>query len=70
MPSFDYKCSLCNFIFEFKHPMAETMDWNTCPNLEELGCQGYLHKVFRPAATHFKGQGWGKVYRTWKSKGD
>jgi len=69
MPKYDYRCSDCLVIFEMEHSMEDTMEWFDCPGGQEM-CGGFLHKVFRPAATHFKGQDWGKVYRTWKSKGD
>lgn len=65
IPAYDYKCDNCNVVFEFEHPMSETMDYEYCPS--EL-CSGYLHKVFRPAAVTFKGSGWGKVYGTYKPK--
>lgn len=68
MPAYDYKCELCNQIFEFEHPMQDTMDWNPCPECKID--EAYLHKVFRPAATHFKGQGWGKTYRVHTPKGE
>lgn len=74
MPSYDYSCDKCHEIFELEHSMQETFDYTVCGNRQDLGngdfteCEGYLHKVFRPAATHFKGQGWGKVYRIHKGK--
>lgn len=67
MPKYDYRCDTCETVLEFEHPMAETFDWTPC--LLD-GCGGFLHKVFSPAAVSFKGQGWGKVYRNHKSKGE
>lgn len=64
MPKYDYKCDYCEEESEYSHPMAETMDHHLCSLCE----RGYLHKVFKPAATHFKGQGWGKTYRVHKNK--
>lgn len=66
--SYDYSCDNCQSVFEFQHSMEDTMDYTHCPN-EDSGCVGYLHKVFTPTAVSFKGQGWGKVYRTHKPKG-
>lgn len=66
MPKYDYKCNYCSVVIEIEHTMDETAEWDHCPRCEENGDPeqgGYLHKIFRPAATHFKGQGWGKVYR-------
>lgn len=68
MPKYDYKCDECLLTFELEHAMEDTMELYPCVN-EDTGCKGYLHKVFKPAATHFKGSGWGKVYRTYKPKG-
>lgn len=67
MAAYDYRCDICDLIFELHHPMAETLDYTHCIDEE---CQGLLHKVFTPTPSIFKGGGWGKVYGTWKSKGD
>lgn len=69
MPSYDYRCDECFLTFEIQHPIAETMDYNHCLTQED-GCTGLLHRMYTAPALSFKGQGWGKVYRTWKSKGD
>ncbi len=66
MPKYDYRCSECNITFELEHAMEDTMELYPC--VDET-CEGYLHKVFKPAAVAFKGTGWGKVYRTYKPKG-
>lgn len=66
MPSYDYKCDHCEVVQEIEHRMQDTYEDYTC----ELCSIGLLHKMFRPAATHFKGQGWGKVYRVHKPKGN
>lgn len=71
MPSYDYSCNYCNVTIEIKHSMEETAEWSHCPRCEENDDpdhKGYLHRVFTPAAVSFKGQGWGKVYRTYKPK--
>ena len=73
MPSYDYKCNYCNVIIEIQHSMEETAEWDHCPRCEENGDpehKGYLHRVFSPTPAVFRGGGWGKVYGTWKSKGD
>lgn len=59
MPRYDYKCDGCEEVEEIEHSMAETLDYHACRNCET----GFLHKVFTPVPGHFKGQGWGKVYR-------
>lgn len=68
MPRYDYKCDECQIIFEIDHPMEDTMDFTPCWNSIDEGCEGYLHKMFRPTAISFKGSGWGKVYGTYKPK--
>lgn len=57
MPSYDYKCDDCGEVREYTHPMSETMDMHYC---EACGV-GFLHKVFVPTPSVFKGQGWGKM---------
>lgn len=73
MPSYDYKCDKCGEVFEIQHSIQDTADYEECMNVTRavdpcIG--GYLHKQFSPTPAVFRGGGWGKVYGTWKSKGD
>lgn len=65
MARYDYDCSICDEIREYEHAMSEDYNGITCSYCNV----GVLFKKIRPAATHFKGQGWGKTYRTYNPKG-
>lgn len=60
MPKYDYKCSFCEVVEEFTHKMDTDYNGITCTYCNV----GMWFKIFTPVATHFKGQGWGSVYRT------
>lgn len=63
MPKYDYRCPLCKEVEEFEHGMMED------PRFECKRCVCYMQKIVTaPAGTHFKGQGWGKLYRVHKPK--
>lgn len=60
MPAYDYSCSYCDEVREYRHAMNENFNGITCSTCEV----GILaKKLTPPAGTHFKGQGWGKIYR-------
>ncbi len=64
MPKYDYKCSHCDEVTELEHAMTDDYNYLTC---QDCG-MGTIMKSFSAPATHFKGQGWGAVYRTHKPK--
>lgn len=61
MPKYDYKCNICGYVEEIEHSIHEDLGGETCLGPGE--CDGELNKVFTSPAAHFKGQGWGAVYR-------
>ncbi len=65
MPKYDYRCP-CGEEEEFQFSVHEDIP----PEILHLECagHGFFKRVYSVAGTHFKGQGWGKVYREYKPK--
>lgn len=59
MPKYDYRCDSCGHIEEFEFSVHDALP----PEIMHLECPGNYRRIYNAAATHFKGQGWGKVYR-------
>ena len=53
MPTFDFKCNLCDGVVELR--IVEGDD--PFPKCEK--CDVTLTRVYTPPAVHFKGGGWG-----------
>lgn len=64
MPRYDYKCDSCGDIAEFSFSIHDDLP----VNILHLECDGNYHRLYNPTPGHFKGQGWGKVYRVHKGK--
>lgn len=54
MPTYDYKCSKCDTVFEISHGF-DAKPPKTC---RVAGCRGKLERIFSPPAIIFKGKGW------------
>jgi len=54
MPTYDYKCTKCDTVFEVSHGFDEKPP-KTCM---VDGCRGRLERQFSPPAIIFKGKGW------------
>lgn len=67
MPKYDYRCP-CGEEEEFEFSIHDDIP----TDIIHLACigNGFYKRVYQSAATHFKGQGWGKTYRVHKPKGD
>lgn len=67
MPKYDYKCDSCDEVEEMEHSISEDANGVPCRFPK---CKGHLNRIISTApGTHFKGQGWGKIYRVHKPKG-
>lgn len=51
MPTYDYRCSACDALFEVSRPMG-SKDPEPCP-----GCGSETKRVFSPVGVAFKGSG-------------
>ena len=60
MPRYDYACSACGEVVEFRHGINEAGP-RTCPN---CGREGTMRKTFAAPTVHFKGSGWAKKDRS------
>ncbi len=54
MPTYDYRCTDCDEVFETAHGVDETVD--ACP-----GCGGKVRRLFHPVGIIFKGSGFYKT---------
>jgi putative FmdB family regulatory protein len=54
MPTYDYKCTECNNVFEETHGINNTVE--SCPE-----CGGKVRRVFHPVGIIFKGAGFYKT---------
>lgn len=62
MARYDYECKNCNRTEEVTRKITDN-DPVLC-----IICLLPMKKLFSPPATHFKGGGWGKVYRDYQPK--
>ena len=63
MPRYDYRCPSCKTVEEHEHGMMED------PIFQCGDCYVNVERIVSVApGTHFKGQGWGKLYRVHKPK--
>lgn len=51
MPAYDFKCTVCDQVFEITRPSDERSPV-TCP-----ACESAAKRVFTPIGVHFKGSG-------------
>lgn len=51
MPAYDYRCTLCDTVFEVTRKAGESVP-EPCPE-----CGGATKRVFTPVGVHFKGSG-------------
>lgn len=51
MPTYDYKCTQCEAIYQLQHSMSER------PEPKCSLCKGVMRKAFGIAAVTFKGEG-------------
>ncbi len=62
MPTYDYKCSACEDVFEVKHAVADSVE--SCPK-----CGGKVRRIFHPVGIIFKGSGFYSTdYKSGSSK--
>lgn len=52
MPTYDYRCSLCDELFEVTRPIGSATKEEPCPR-----CESPSKRVFSPVGVHFKGSG-------------
>jgi putative FmdB family regulatory protein len=65
MPRYDYACTFCDNIVDVERSLTDEEIVPKC-----YLCEEPTKRIYGIAGTHFKGQGWGKVYRTHKPKGN
>lgn len=58
MPKYDYACTFCNNVVEVERSVHDDEIVPKC-----FLCSEPTKRVFGFAGAHFKGQGWGGVYR-------
>jgi putative FmdB family regulatory protein len=54
MPTYDYKCTDCDDVFEIVHGLDDTVE--SCPK-----CGGKVRRLFHPVGIIFKGSGFYKT---------
>ena len=54
MPTYEYKCTECNDVFEMMHGIEEQVE--SCPE-----CGGKVRRLFHPVGIIFKGSGFYKT---------
>jgi putative FmdB family regulatory protein len=64
VPTYEYKCTFCDNVVEVERSITEDEVVPKC-----YLCEEPTKRIYSSAAAHFKGQGWGKVYRK-KTKND
>lgn len=65
MPAYDFRCKVCNHVFEITRPSTDDSPV-ACPE-----CQGETKQVFHPVGVHFKGSGFHNTdYRPKPAGGD
>lgn len=58
MPTYDYRCDVCENVLEITHRMDETYEGDVCNGLT---CPtGRLRKQFTPTPAIFRGSGWAR----------
>lgn len=54
MPSYNYKCTKCEFTCTVTQPVNENVKTPKC-----LSCNEYMTRVYGGLSVQFKGGGWG-----------
>lgn len=63
MPKYEYSCTFCDNVVEVERKMSEPELIPKC-----YLCESPTKRIYGVSAAHFKGQGWGGVYRNHKPK--